>query len=112
MKVYAVLLLLAAALVGPAAASDYTLDNRPQITFPGRGGAKAHISPYPMSSRAAAVWNADACWRKCAAKCGWQFNGCGRQSGAEACRTGLDRCDRICLWNCGAGGGPLLFSFE
>ena len=104
--------LLAAALVGPATADDYSLGNRPQIVFSGRGGDKLHISPYPMSSRAAAIWTADACWRSCGAGCARQFNTCGRANGPEACRTALDRCDRICVYQCRNGGGPLLYSFE
>ena len=104
--------LLAAASVGPATAGDYTLENRPKIIFSGRGGDKSHVSPYPMSSRAASIWTSDACWRACGAGCTGQFNTCGRASGAEACRTALDRCDRMCVWQCRNGGGPLLYSFE
>ena len=107
-----VLGLLAAPSVGPATAGDYTLENRPQIVFSGRGGDKSHISPYPMSRRAAAIWTSDACWRACGAGCAGQFNTCGRANGAEACRTVLDRCDRACVFQCRNGGGPLLYSFE
>jgi hypothetical protein len=104
--------LLVTSLVTPAAAGDYSLDNRPQIVFSGRGGDKLHTSPYPMSSRAADIWTADTCWRSCGAGCAGQFNTCGRSNGAEACRASLDRCDRICVWKCRNGGGPLLYSFE
>jgi hypothetical protein len=112
MKIFLTLALIAWAVIGPAAAGDYTMDNRPAMIFSGRGGEKMHMSPFPMSSRAAAVWNSDACWRACGAKCGGQFNACGRANGAEACRSGLDRCDRICVWQCRSSGGPLLYSFE
>jgi hypothetical protein len=104
--------LLAATLIGPAKADDYSLGNRPQIIFSGRGGDKLHISPYPMSSRAAAIWTSDVCWRGCGANCAAQFNSCGRANGPEACRNALDRCDRICVFQCRNGGGPLLYSFE
>jgi len=112
MKISLVLLLIAGALLGLGACSDYTLENRPTVVFSGRGGDKAHITPYPMSTRAASVWVSDACWRGCAATCGAKFNSCGRANGAEACRTALDRCDRACVFQCRNGGGPLLYSFE
>jgi hypothetical protein len=112
MKIFLTLVLIAAALIGPAAADDYALANRPQIIFSGRGGDKMHVSPYPMSSRAAAIWTSDACWRACGANCAGQFNACGRSNGAEACRSALDRCDRICVYECRNSGGPLLYSFE
>jgi hypothetical protein len=112
MKTVLALVLLLAASVAPALADDYTLDNRPQIVFSGRGGDRIHLSPYPMSSRAADIWKADACWRGCGAKCAAQFNACGRANGAEACRSGLDHCDRMCVFDCRLSRGPLLYSFE
>ena len=112
MKILLTLGLIAAALIGPAAAGEYTMADRPQIVFSGRGGDRIHVSPYPMSSRAAAVWSSDACWRACGANCAGQFNACGRASGAEACRSALDRCDRICVYECRSSGGPVLYSFE
>jgi hypothetical protein len=104
--------LAVATLAAPAAADEYTLDNRPTIVFSGRGGDKFHISPYPMSSRAAEIWKSDACWRACGANCAGQFNACGNARGAEACRSALDRCDRICVYQCRLSGGPVLYSFE
>jgi hypothetical protein len=65
-----------------------------------------------MSSRSADIWKSDACWRACGANCAGQFNACGRANGAEACRSALDRCDRICIFECRSSGGPLLYSFE
>jgi hypothetical protein len=115
MKFKAVPLLIAGALLavlGFTACGDYRLENRPNVVFSGRGGDKSHINPYPMSSRAAAVWTADACWRRCTAQCGGRFNACAKGSGAEACRSGLDRCDRTCVFECRNAGGPLLYSFE
>jgi hypothetical protein len=112
MKILPALALIAAALIGPAAAGDDSLADRPQIVFSGRGGDRIHVSPYPMSSRAAAIWSSDACWRACGANCAGQFNACGRSNGAEACRSGLDRCDRICVYECRNAGGPVLYSFE
>ena len=112
MKIFLIPLLIAGAFAGLAACSDYTLQNRPQVIFSGRGGDKAHITPYPMSERAAAIWKSDACWRACGANCAGKFNACGRANGAEACRSALDRCDRICVYECRSSGGPLLYSFE
>jgi hypothetical protein len=112
MKITLILLLIAGAFTGLTACSDYTLENRPTVIFPGRGGEKHHISPYPMSERSAAIWKSDACWRGCAPKCGAQFTTCAKTNGAEACRTALDRCDRICVYECRSSGGPLLYSFE
>jgi len=112
MKIYLIPLLIAGALAGLTACSDYKLENRPQVIFSGRGGDKAHITPYPMSERAAAIWKSDACWRGCGAKCAGQFNSCGRANGAEACRSALDRCDRMCVFDCRTSGGPVLYSFE
>ena len=112
MKFTLVSLLIAGALIGLTACADYRLENRPNVVFSGRGGDKSHVSPYPMSSRAAAVWTADACWRRCSARCGSRFNACAKSSGPEACRSGLDRCDRACVFECRNAGGPLLYSFE
>jgi hypothetical protein len=112
MKILLTFALIAAALIGPAAAGDYILADRPQIVFSGRGGDKIHVSPYPISSRAAAIRTSDACWRACGANCAGQFKACGRANGAEACRSALDRCDRICVYECRSSGGPLLYSFE
>ena len=112
MKIHLILLLIVGTLSGLAACSDYKLENRPTIVFSGRGGDKAHITRYPMSERASAIWISDVCRRGCAANCAGQFNSCGRVNGAEACRTALDRCDRRCVFQCRNGGGPLLYSFE
>jgi hypothetical protein len=103
MKVLAALLVLIAGFVGPAAASDYTLENRPVLVFP-RG--KVHVSPFPTSVRASTVWGSDACWRDCAGRCAWRLQVCGRD--AEPCRPALDACDRACLRECRTVGGPLL----
>jgi hypothetical protein len=100
------------ALAGLAACSDYKLENRPQVIFSGRGGDRMHITPYPMSSRAAAIWQSDACSRSCGAKCAAAYNACGYAKGAEACRPALDRCDRLCVFDCRTEGGPFLYSFE
>ena len=112
MKAAVTLLLIVGALMSLAACSDYRLENRPQVVFSGRGGDRVHVSPYPMSDRAAGVWKSDACWRSCGAKCTADYNDCGKVKGAEACRPALDRCDRICVADCRTGGGPLLYSYE
>ena len=112
MKSFLVCVLIVGTVLELAACADYRLENRPTVVFAGRGGDKGHISPYPMSTRSAAIWTADACWRRCSGQCGARFNTCARISGAEACRTSLDRCDRACVFECRNGGGPLLYSFE
>ena len=112
MKTVIAALSIVGALFVLAGCSEYKLENRPQVVFAGRGGDKVHVTPYPMSERAAAIWKSDACWRSCGAKCTANFNECGKVKGAEACRPALDRCDRICVADCRIGGGPLLYSFE
>jgi hypothetical protein len=107
-----VVLLNLGVLVGLAACSDYKLENRPQVVFSGRGGDRVHVSPYPMSESSAAIWKSDACWRSCGAKCAAAFNECGKVKGAEVCRSKLDHCDDMCVFECRKGGGPFLYSFE
>ena len=107
MKALAATLAILLALLGQASASsEYSLANRPVVAFPGSGGK--HISPYPMSKRAAAVWTSDACWRDCTGQSAWRFESCLRDFGPEACRDRLDADDRICLRFCRTKGGPLL----
>ena len=53
MKPLVAVLVLIAGLLAPAAAGDYSLNNRPEVSFK---GGPVHVSPYPMSKRAAAVW--------------------------------------------------------
>lgn len=112
MKFRVIPLLIIGTLLGLAACSDYKLENRPQVVFSGRGGDRVHVTPYPMSGRSAAIWKSDACWRSCGAKCTAQFNECGKAAGTEACRPALDRCDRMCVFDCRTEGGPFLYSFE
>jgi hypothetical protein len=108
MRALAALLVLIAGLTGPAAAGDYTLENRPEVVFPASKGGKVHISPYPASKRAASIWLSDACWRDCSRDCTWKMEYCVRATDADACRPHLDACDRACQRSCRNRGGPLL----
>ena len=76
MRLLAVMTLLMAGLIGPATANDYSLANRPELVFPGPKGGTVHVSPYPMSKRAASVWISDACWRDCEGQCAWSNEAC------------------------------------
>ena len=106
MKPLATLLLLIASLIAPAAASDYTLENRPEVSFK---GGPVHVSPYPQSKRSASVWGNDACWQDCKSSCSWKMEYCVRAMDADACRPHLDACDRSCQRSCrGFSAGPLL----
>ena len=105
MKPLVAALVLIAGLLAPAAAGDYSLENRPEVSFK---GGPVHVSPYPMSKRAAAVWASDACWRDCTSACNWKMEYCVRASDADACRPYLDGCDRACQRSCRSRGGPLL----
>jgi hypothetical protein len=104
MKTLVILFVLA--LIAPAAAGDYTLENRPVVVF--KGGV-AHQTPYPQGRRATSVWVSDACWRDCGASCTWKMETCVRFGNADACRPHLDACDRSCQRSCrGFWSGPLL----
>src|SRR5262245_56871084 len=89
--------------------NSYKLENRPELVFPGppREG-RVHISPYPMSKRAASVWNSDLCWRTCTGETAWRFDDCQRAQGLEACRFAQDADNRACLRTCRTRGGPWL----
>ena len=108
MRMLAALLVLIAGLVAPAAAGGYKYENRPEVVFPAPKGGIAHISPYPMSKRAASIWVSDACWRDCSRDCTWKMEYCVRGSDPDACRVHLDACDRSCQRSCRTRGGPLL----
>jgi hypothetical protein len=110
LSIFGAVFLLIWALVGPAAAGDYTLENRPEVVF--KGGI-VHQTPYPQGKRAASVWASDACWRDCKSSCTWKMEYCVRESEADTCRPSLDACDRSCQRTCrGISGGPLLGFFD
>jgi hypothetical protein len=101
--------LATAADISPAiAGEDYSYANRPPVVFPGPKGGVAHVSPFPMSKRSAAVWASDACWRDCTSQAAWRFQTCFGMQGADACRVQLDADDRACLRQCRTRGGPVL----
>lgn len=110
MRIATVTLIFAAGLALPAAAGDYTLGNRPQVVFPSTTGNSVHVSPYPMSRRAAEVWSSDACWRACTSHGAWRLESCMTSAGLDqnACRAALDADDRACLRSCRTNAGPLL----
>jgi hypothetical protein len=99
MKVLLALFVLVAGLAAPAAAGEYTLENRPVVVFPGPNGI-VHQTPYPQSQRSAAIWHNDACWRECSATCTAKMAACTPSAGADACRPHLDACDRSCQRSC------------
>jgi hypothetical protein len=91
----------------------YKLENRPTVVFPPppKGGS-IHVSPYPASKRAAAVWDSDACWKACTGETSWRHDACvhelGKGVGIEACRSRLDTDNRVCLRSCRTRGGPMV----
>ena len=104
-----VLVALVMLLGGAAAAAggDYTLDNRPEVVFPGPKGGIVHQSPYPAGKRATSVWVSDACWHDCTASCSWKMESCvGTAPSSDACRPHLSACDRACQLSCRTRGGP------
>jgi hypothetical protein len=111
--VWAIAALTFAGLTGAAQAdpfglitfNSYKLENRPKLVFPGK---RVHISPYPMSKRAASVWSSDLCWRTCTGETAWQFDACKTAHGLEACRFAHDADNRACLRACRTRGGPML----
>jgi hypothetical protein len=110
MKVLSVVLLFILGLAAQAIAGDYTLENRPEVTF--KGGV-VHQTPYPQGQRAASVWASDACWRDCKASCTYKMQYCVGSADPDACRPHLDNCDRSCQRTCrGLSGGPLLGFFD
>ena len=92
-----VALVLFLGLVAPAAANDYLLEHRPEVTF--RDGP-AHMTPYPQSGRSATVWNRTACWNDCSTDCKARMTGCMTSASPDACRPHLDACDRSCQRSC------------
>ena len=117
----AALLIGALGLCGPAQADpfgivnfrSYKLEHRPAVVFPPppKDGS-VHMSPYPASKRAAAVWESDFCWKKCTGETAWRHEACvheiGREFGIEACRFRLDADNRVCLRSCRTRGDPMI----
>jgi hypothetical protein len=109
-------MLLTLALAAPAAAFDrlfdhneYKLKNRPDVIFlPGPRGGSVHVSPFPMSKRAASIWKSDACFRDCTGQCTFGYTDCIRSVGEDRCRPQMDTCARTCQAECRRRGGPVL----
>lgn len=91
--------------IGLISFNSYRMENRPDVVFPGN---RVHVSPYPMSKRAASVWTSDACWRTCTAETSFRYELCSGRNGLEACRYPLDADNRACLRACRTRGGPML----
>jgi len=119
-RILAALFVLFAGLAGPAQADpfgiiqfhSYKMENRPTVVFPPppKGGSK-HMSPYPSSKRAAAVWESDFCWRKCTGETSWRYDACAYdpgKGGYESCRYRLEADNRTCLRACRTRGGPMV----
>ena len=111
-KILVVLLLAAGFGSGAQADPDsllsfrsYQMEHRAKVVFPGK---RVHVSPYPMSKQAAAVWGDDYCWRTCTGESGWQFQDCWRTKGPEVCRQLSEANNRFCQRTCRSRGGPWL----
>ena len=111
-KILVVLLLAAGFGSGAQADPDsllsfrsYQMEHRAKVVFPGK---RVHVSPYPMSKQAAAVWGDDYCWRTCTGESGWQFQDCWRTKGPEVCRQLSEVNNRFCQRTCRSRGGPWL----
>jgi hypothetical protein len=89
--------------------NSFRMENRTPLVFPPPPkNGNVHISPYPMSKRAASVWESDFCWKKCTGETAWRFDDCRTTYGAEACRPALDADNRTCLRACRTRGGPMV----
>ena len=113
--------LLLAGLCGTAQADpfgiiqfhSYKPEYRPVVVFPPPPKyGSVHVSPYPASKRAAAVWESDLCWKKCTGATSWRHDACiqvlSPEIGVEACRYRLDAENRACLRACRTRGGPMV----
>lgn len=105
MKVLVALVMLFGWLAS-AAANDYRLEHRPELSFK---NGPVHVTPYPQSGRTMTVWNRDACWRDCKTDCTARMIGCTGETGADTCRPHFDACERACQRSCRSPWqGPLL----
>src|SRR5437764_10929201 len=68
------------------------------------------IAPLPIApdSLSATVLASDGCWRACEAHCGRHVRKCIKFNGITDCAPLNDSCDRACVRQCRAYGGPLL----
>jgi hypothetical protein len=68
------------------------------------------IAPLPIApdSLSASVLASDGCWRACEAQCGRHVRKCIKFNGITDCAPRSDSCDRGCVKQCRAYGGPLL----
>ena len=100
----AALLACLIACAGLSAASAADLDWQ-------RSGARSYrVAPLPIApnSLSATVLASDGCWRTCEAHCGWHVRKCIRHEGVTDCMPANESCDRYCVKQCRAYGGPLL----
>jgi hypothetical protein len=99
-----------------AGAGDTTLENRPDVVFPGlkKGNQRGivHVSPYPAGKRSTSVWVSDACWHDCTASCSWKMEECVGTRSADVCRPHLTACDRSCQLSCRSRGGSYVGFLE
>jgi len=68
------------------------------------------IAPLPVAPTdlSATVLASDGCWRTCAASCNFHVRKCIRFEGVTDCMPLNESCDRFCVKQCRAYGGPLL----
>ena len=68
------------------------------------------VAPLPIApdSLSATVLASDGCWRTCEAHCGWHVRKCIKFEGVTDCMPLNESCDRTCVKQCRAYGGPLL----
>jgi hypothetical protein len=100
------LFVLAAAL---SAASAADVDVR--RAAPRTSAARSYfVAPLPIApdSLSATVLASDGCWRVCEARCGAHMRGCMKNAGLSLCLPLNDACERDCVKQCRAYGGPLL----
>ena len=99
----AVLMALGLAMASSfAAAGERAYGPRP----PSPAGIVTRPSMYPGLS--GSVLASDACRRGCEAQCGGRFVACLRLEHINHCRDETDACDRACVRQCRAYGGPVL----
>jgi len=94
--------LLACVAVWTASAADLQWQGPPNRSY--------RVAPLPIApdSLSATVLASDGCWRTCAASCNFHVRKCIKFEGVTDCMPLNESCDRTCVRECRAYGGPLL----
>lgn len=102
MKAALLACLLGFAVMSAASAAD------PQ--WQGKSTRSYRVAPLPIApdSLSATVLASDGCWRTCAASCNFHVRKCIKFEGVTDCMPLNESCDRTCVRECRAYGGPLL----